>query len=81
MAKFKPLRNGVDSNYVLGGDLNPLSGFPFPLFSIALLREIATAWKTVEGSGSKTAASLRTVFVLVISARALKSLVPFLGYC
>ena len=36
MAKFKLLRNGVDSNYVLGGDLNPLSEFSFPMFSMAL---------------------------------------------
>jgi hypothetical protein len=34
----------------------------------------------VEDSGGKTAASLRTFFVWVISARALKSLVAFLGY-
>jgi hypothetical protein len=33
----------------------------------------------VEGSGNKTAASLRTFVVLAVSARALKSLVPFLG--
>jgi hypothetical protein len=33
MARFKPLRSGVDSNCVLGGDLNPLLGFYFPLFS------------------------------------------------
>jgi hypothetical protein len=33
----------------------------------------------LEGSESKTAASLRTFFLLVISAEALKSLVPFLG--
>ena len=29
MAKFKPLRNGVDSNYVLGGGLEPHFGVLF----------------------------------------------------
>jgi hypothetical protein len=37
-------------------------------------------WKAVEAKLLQTAASLRTFSVLVISARALKSLVPFLGY-
>jgi hypothetical protein len=36
--------------------------------------------KVVEAKLLQSAASLRTLFVLVISARALKSLVPFLGY-
>jgi hypothetical protein len=33
---------------LLGGDLSPVSGFPFPLFSIVLPREIAIS---VENSG------------------------------
>jgi hypothetical protein len=57
VSKYKPLRTGMDLIHVLGGDLNPLSGFCFPLISIALPRKMPSAWKTVEGSGSETAAN------------------------
>ena len=60
--EFKPFKSGMQWNYVLGGDSNPVSGFCFPLFSIALPRKLPSVWKTVEGTGSKTAASLRTFF-------------------
>ena len=34
MFEFKPFKSGMQWNYVLGGDLNPLSGFYFPQFSM-----------------------------------------------
>jgi hypothetical protein len=40
-----------------GGDLNPVLGFCFPLFSIALPRKLPSVWKTAEAAGSKTAAN------------------------
>ena len=36
MFEFKPLKGGMHSNHLLGGDLNPVSGFPFPLLSMLL---------------------------------------------
>jgi hypothetical protein len=41
MFEFKPLNSGMQSNYVLGGDLNPLSGFSVPLFSMAFPWDIS----------------------------------------
>ena len=41
----------------LGGDLNPILGFCFPPFSRVFPRKFPSAWKTVECSGSKTAAN------------------------
>ena len=39
----------IDSHLCSGGDLNPILGFCFPLFSIVLPREIAIS---VENSGT-----------------------------
>jgi hypothetical protein len=44
----------MDSNYVLGGDLNPILGSCFPLFSMVYPREVPLGWKVAEKSGSKT---------------------------
>ena len=54
---------------LLGGDLNPLSGSSFPLFSWCFPGEFPSEWKTVEDSGSKTAANcckLPTFFASVL---------------
>jgi hypothetical protein len=50
--EFKPLRSGVDSNYVLGGDLNPILGFCFPLCSMVFPYGISIRVETC-GSGRK----------------------------
>jgi hypothetical protein len=39
---------------LLGGDLNPILGFCFPLFSMGFPREFPSGWKSVESSGSKS---------------------------
>jgi hypothetical protein len=36
-----------------GGDLNPVLGFCFPLFSMSFAREFPSGWKSVERSGIK----------------------------
>jgi hypothetical protein len=51
--EFKPLKSGVQWNYVLGGDLNPFLGFYFPLFSMVFPWEFPSGWKTTESSGKK----------------------------
>src|SRR6516164_6135792 len=53
-----------------GGDLNPLSGFCFPLFSMVFPGEFPSGEKTAEGSGSEvlqSVASLHTLFLGVLS--------------
>jgi hypothetical protein len=65
------------------GGLEPGFRVPFSAIfhGIALEKEsIRKHWKAVEAKPLQTAASLRTFSVLVISPRALKSLVPFLGF-
>ena len=37
-----------------GGDLNPILGFYFPLFSRFFAREFPSRWKSAESSGSKS---------------------------
>jgi hypothetical protein len=39
---------------LLGGDLNPILGFCFPLFSMSFAREFPSGWNSVERSGIKT---------------------------
>jgi len=42
---------------LLGGDLNPILGFCFPLFSRRFPWEFPSGWKSAESSGSKIAAN------------------------
>jgi phosphoribosyl-dephospho-CoA transferase len=69
---------------VLGGGLEPHFRVPFSTIFHGIALESANRgrkrWKAVEAKLLQTAASLRTFFVLVISAEALKSLVAFLGH-
>jgi hypothetical protein len=69
---------------LLGGGLEPGFRVPFSTIfhGIALEKRKSDRkhWKAVEAKLLQTAASLRTFSLLVISARALKSLVPFLGF-
>jgi plasmid stabilization system protein ParE len=55
---------------LLGGDLNPVSGFYFPWYCLGKRQSGRKHWKAVEAKLLQTAANLRTVFVLVISAQA-----------
>jgi hypothetical protein len=84
VAKFKLLISGMGSNYVLGGGLEPGFRVPFSTIFHSIAQgnchQRGKQWKTEEAKLLQTAASLRTFFVWVISARALKSLVAFLGY-
>jgi hypothetical protein len=62
----------ISEAWCSGGDLNPLSGFYFPLSSIACpgnCHQRGKLWKIVEAKLLQTAASIRTVFVLVISLK------------
>jgi hypothetical protein len=78
--KNNNLRVGISAR----GGLEP--GFRVPFSTIfhgnALEKRYSGRkhWKAVEAKPLQTAASLRTFFVFVISAEALKSLVAFLGY-
>ena len=52
-------RKFLKNNYLrrdslLGGDLNPILGFCFPLFSRVFLGEFPSGWKTTESSGNKS---------------------------
>jgi hypothetical protein len=40
------------------GDLNPILGFCFPLFSMSFGRELPSEWKTKESSGNKIVVKL-----------------------
>ena len=57
----------MNLNYLLGGDLNPVSEFCFPLFSMVLPRKLPSVWKTVEGTGSKIAANCKSTYVFLVS--------------
>jgi hypothetical protein len=63
VAKFKPLRNGVDSNYVLGGDLNPILGFRFPLFSRVLPWGISIRVETCGSERKQKFGKLWSIYV------------------
>ena len=39
---------------LLGGDLNPIVGFCFPLFSMVFAGEFPSGWKSMESTGSKS---------------------------
>ena len=67
---------------LLGGDLNPILGFYFPLFSMVFPRELPSGWKIADFSGSKTAANCcksTYIFCFGYVRLKLKSLVAFLG--
>jgi hypothetical protein len=53
---------------LLGGDLNPILGFCFPLFSRVFPGEFPSAWKTVEGSGRKSVVNC-SQSTYIVSAR------------
>jgi hypothetical protein len=67
-----------------GGDLNPISGFYFPLFSTVLPWKSANRVENTGRQWKQNCCKLLQVyvlfFVLVVSGEALKSLVAFLGY-
>jgi hypothetical protein len=69
---------------VLGGGLEPHFGVLFSAifqgFSLGDFHQSGKQWKVVKAKLLQTAAHLRTVFVLVVSAEALKSLVAFPGH-
>jgi hypothetical protein len=56
----------MDSNYVLGGDLNPVSGFYFPLFSMVFPSEIAIRVENGGFSRKQNCCKLLQVYVHLI---------------
>src|ERR1700730_19002093 len=70
----------MNPNYVLGGDLTPVSGFYFPLFSMVFPSEIAIS---VESGGflrKQNCCKLLQIYVHFVGGLYLiKSLIPFLS--
>ena len=70
MAKFKPLRNGVDSNYVLGGGLEPafrvLFSTIFPGVSLGNFHQGRNLWKVAEAKVWSFLVNPRTFFMCVL---------------
>ena len=59
----------MDSNYVLGGDLNPILGFCFPLFSMVFpgsFHQGRNLWKWAEAKVWSFVADLPTNFLCVL---------------
>ena len=56
---MRPLSPWLMLNFLLCsvGDLNPILGFHFPLFSTHCPGKLPLGWKTVESSGSKSVAN------------------------
>jgi hypothetical protein len=69
VAKFKPLRNGVDSNYVLGGGLEPdfrvLFSAIFHGVSLGDFHLGRNLWKWAEAKVWSFVVNLRTKFLSV----------------
>ena len=74
MIKFKLLITEFDSNYVLGGGLEPhfrvLFSAIFQGVTLGNFHQGRNLWKWAEAKVLQTAASLRTFFMLVIPAGA-----------
>ena len=82
MLEFKALKSGMQWNYVLGGDLNPVSGFYFPLFSMMFPGEFPLGQKMADSIGSKTAANCcKSTYMFCVGyiRSSLKSFAAFLG--
>ena len=80
MFKYKALRTGMNPNYVLGGDLNPVSGLYFPLFSRVFPSEIAISVESGGFSRKQNCCKLLQIYVHFVGGLYLiKSLIPFLS--
>jgi hypothetical protein len=65
-----------------GGDLNPVSGFCFPLFSMVFPRKLPSGKKMADSGGSKIAAKCcKSTYTFCVGyiRSSLKSLAAFLG--